>query len=55
MRLQSRVAIVTGSASGLGRAMATRLSEEGAVLVVADINKEAIDTTVRELIGKAHG
>ena len=49
MRLQGRVAIVTGSASGLGRAMATRLSEEGAALVVADINKEAIDTTVWEL------
>lgn len=49
MRLQDRVAIVTGSGSGLGKAMVKRLAEEGASVVVADINQEAIDTVVREL------
>ena len=49
MRLQDRVAIVTGSGSGLGKAMVKRLAEEGASAVVADINQEAIDTVVREL------
>ena len=38
--LQDRVAIVTGAAQGLGEAIAHRLAEEGANLVVADINLE---------------
>lgn len=49
MRLQGKVAIVTGSGSGLGKAMAKRLADEGASVVVADINQAAIDTVVREL------
>jgi NAD(P)-dependent dehydrogenase (short-subunit alcohol dehydrogenase family) len=49
MRLQDKVAIVTGSGSGLGKAMVKRLAEEGASVVVADINQEAVDTVVREL------
>ena len=51
MRLQDKVAIVTGSASGLGKAMVERFAAEGAAVVVADINQEAIDTVVRELQG----
>ena len=51
MRLQDKVAIVTGSASGLGKAMVQRFAEEGASVIVADINQDAIDTTVRELKG----
>ena len=38
MRLQDKVAVVTGSGSGMGKSIATRLAEEGATLVVADIN-----------------
>ncbi len=37
MRLKDRVIIVTGSAQGIGRAYASRLSEEGAKVVIADI------------------
>jgi dihydroanticapsin dehydrogenase len=47
MRLQGKVAIVTGSASGLGRAMAILFAQEGAQVVIADINvaggKETLD------------
>jgi NAD(P)-dependent dehydrogenase (short-subunit alcohol dehydrogenase family) len=37
-RVEGKVAIVTGAASGIGRATAERLAEEGARVVVADIN-----------------
>ena len=37
MRLDGRVAIVTGSARGLGKTYALRLSEEGAKVVIADV------------------
>jgi 2-oxoglutarate ferredoxin oxidoreductase subunit beta len=37
MRLKDRVIIVTGSAQGIGRAYASRLSEEGAKVVIADV------------------
>ena len=40
MKLEGRVAIVTGSAQGIGRAIANKLSEEGAKVVIADLNEE---------------
>jgi NAD(P)-dependent dehydrogenase (short-subunit alcohol dehydrogenase family) len=39
MRLQDKVAIVTGSALGLGRAVTARFAREGATVVAADINE----------------
>jgi NAD(P)-dependent dehydrogenase (short-subunit alcohol dehydrogenase family) len=39
-RLQDKVAIVTGAASGIGRAIAERFYEEGANVVIADISGE---------------
>jgi glucose 1-dehydrogenase len=39
-RLRGRVAVVTGSASGLGRAIAIRLAQEGASVVVSDVRRE---------------
>jgi NAD(P)-dependent dehydrogenase (short-subunit alcohol dehydrogenase family) len=38
VRLQGKVAYVTGGASGLGAAAARRFADEGAKVVVADIN-----------------
>ena len=40
-RLQDRVAVITGAASGIGLAAARRLAEEGARVVVADVNEQA--------------
>ncbi|MBP1732764.1 MAG: short chain dehydrogenase, partial [Deltaproteobacteria bacterium] len=37
MRLKDKVGIVTGAAQGIGRAIAVRLAEEGAAVVIADI------------------
>lgn len=43
--LQSRVAVVTGAASGIGRAMATRFGRAGMKLVLADIEDEPLIRT----------
>jgi len=40
-----KVAVVTGGASGVGRAIAARLAREGATVVIADIDAESIETT----------
>ena len=44
-----RVAVVTGAASGMGRAFAERFAEEGVRVVLADIEEEALDIAVGEL------
>lgn len=54
MRVQGKVAIVTGGGSGLGKAIATRLASEGAAVIIADVNDDAKNTTVRELIAAGH-
>ena len=41
MRLEGETAIVTGGAKGIGLAVARRLAEEGAKVVIADIDVEA--------------
>ncbi len=53
MRLQDRVAIVTGSGQGIGRAIAERLAGEGARVVVADINAETAAKTAADVGGLA--
>jgi 3-oxoacyl-[acyl-carrier protein] reductase len=48
-RFDGRVAIVTGSANGIGRSYASRLSAEGAEVVVADLDEEAAQEVAGEL------
>jgi len=47
--LNGRVAVVTGAASGIGKATATRLAEEGMKVVLSDIEEAALEKAVREL------
>ncbi|KNC18347.1 short-chain dehydrogenase [Arthrobacter sp. RIT-PI-e] len=46
-----RVALVTGAASGIGKAIATRLAAEGACVVIADLNIDSATTVAEELGG----
>ena len=52
MRLKGKTAIVTGAASGFGAGIARRFSEEGAEVIVADINDAAGTKIAREVEGK---
>jgi 2,3-dihydroxy-2,3-dihydro-p-cumate dehydrogenase len=58
-RLENNVAIVTGGARGLGRVISRRLAEEGARVIIADINSQgaarAVETLNREIPGHFSG
>ncbi len=49
LRLEGRVAVITGGASGLGRATARRFAEEGADVVLADLNPDRGAEAKREI------
>ena len=49
MRLKDKTALVTGAASGNGRAIATLFAQEGAKVVLADINKEGVEQVTADL------
>ncbi len=57
MRLEGEVAVVTGAGSGIGRATARLFAEEGARVVVSDVDAASGEGTVREIVengGTAH-
>ena len=47
-KLEKKVAVITGAASGIGRATAIRFAGEGAAVVIADLNCEGGDAAVRD-------
>ncbi|MDN2580204.1 SDR family oxidoreductase [Aquibium sp. ELW1220] len=52
LRLENKVAVITGAASGFGEGMARRFAEEGAKVVVADLNSKGAERVAGE-IGEA--
>jgi pyridoxal 4-dehydrogenase len=54
MKLEGRVAIVTGAGQGIGRAIAEKLRDEGASVIVADKNPETAAKTAAEIGGTAY-
>jgi 3-hydroxybutyrate dehydrogenase len=55
MKLKDKVAIVTGSASGIGKAIAQRYVAEGAKVAIADLKMDAAEATAAELSKAGHG
>jgi NAD(P)-dependent dehydrogenase (short-subunit alcohol dehydrogenase family) len=53
MRLQDKVAVVTGAGSGMGKAIATLYAQEGAKVVVSDINEASAQAVAEDI--KANG
>jgi 3(or 17)beta-hydroxysteroid dehydrogenase len=53
MRVKDKVALVTGGGSGLGEAISTRLAEEGATVVVSDIDESSAQRVAQAIGGKA--
>ena len=55
MRLENKVALITGGGSGIGRATCLLFAKEGAKVVVVDLKKETAEATAKEIGGAAFG
>lgn len=53
-RFTDKVALITGAASGIGRASAERFAQEGATIFLVDVQKAVLEETVAELKGKGY-
>ncbi len=49
MKLQNKVAVVTGAGSGMGKAISLLFAKEGAKVILADINLETVNKVVAEI------
>jgi len=55
LRLDGRIAIVTGGGQGIGRAISLKLGQEGASVVIADINVDGSRETAERILGDCGG
>mgnify|MGYP001177689672 len=49
MRLKNKVAIITGSASGFGKGIAKKFTDEGAKLIMVDLNSKLLKKVSKDL------
>jgi 3-oxoacyl-[acyl-carrier protein] reductase len=54
MRFKDKIAIVTGSAGGIGKAILTRLVQEGAIGIIWDVQNDLAQATTQELLEKSY-
>jgi NAD(P)-dependent dehydrogenase (short-subunit alcohol dehydrogenase family) len=54
-RLEGKVVIITGAASGMGKAMALLFANEGAKVIVSDINQSGVEAVVSEISAAGGG
>ena len=57
-RLDHKVCIITGAANGIGFATAQKFSNEGALVIICDMNQEQVDAAVQKIVdagGRAEG
>jgi len=50
MKLENKVAVVTGAGSGMGKEIATLFATEGAKVILCDMNRESVDKVVAEIV-----
>ncbi len=55
MKLKGKVSLITGGAQGIGLATAQKFLDEGAVVVICDLRREAVDAAVNELRASESG
>ena len=51
MKLQNKVAVITGAGSGMGKAISHLFAKEGAKVIISDINLEYLNKVVAEIAG----
>ena len=52
-RLENKIALITGAAGGIGKSIATRFLQEGATVIISDLNDERGEASAKELGEKA--
>ena len=52
MKIQNKVAVITGAGSGMGKAIALLYAREGAKVIAADINLDTVNTVVAEIVAE---
>ncbi len=54
MKLQGKTAVITGGASGIGRAIAEQFAAEGAIIAIVDVNRDKAEAAAAEMSAQGH-